>query len=43
MSIGVGHSPQTRSCAPAATFARVNLRNFCNRKRPSFLASRRFA
>jgi hypothetical protein len=28
---------------PAATFARVNLRNFCLHKRPSFLASRRFA
>jgi hypothetical protein len=43
MSICIGHSPQTRSFAPAATFARVRLRNFCWRKRPSFLASRRFA
>jgi hypothetical protein len=30
-------------CAPAASFARVRLRNFCLCKRPSFLASRRFA
>ena len=29
--------------APAASIARVRLRNFCIRKRPSFLASRRFA
>ena len=28
---------------PATPFARVQLRNFCSRKRPSFLASRRFA
>jgi hypothetical protein len=27
MSIGVGHSPQTRSFAPAAPIARVRLRN----------------
>gem|GEM_PF-5561844 len=27
----------------ATAFARVRLRNFCLRKRPSFLASRRFA
>jgi len=38
-----GHSPQTRSFAPAASLTRVRLRNFCLRKRPSFLASRRFA
>jgi len=43
MSICVSHFPQTRSVAPAATFARVRLRNFCWRKRPIFLASRRFA
>jgi len=43
LDVGVGHSPQTRLFAPAATFARVRLRNFCIRKRPSFLASRRFA
>lgn len=43
ISIGVGHSPQTRSFTPAATFARVQLQNFCFRKRPSFLASRRSA
>lgn len=42
-SMGVGHSSQTRSFAPAATLARVRLQNFCLRKRPSFLASRRFA
>ena len=41
--MGVGHSSQTRSFAPAASLARVRLRNFCLRKRPSFLASRRFA
>ena len=29
--------------APAVSIARVRLRNFCLRKRPSFLASRRFA
>ncbi len=40
---GVGHSPQTRSFAPAAPLARVRLQNFCFRKRPSFLVSRRFA
>jgi hypothetical protein len=43
MIICVGHSSQTRSFAPAATFARVRLRNFCICKRPSFLDSRRFA
>jgi hypothetical protein len=72
VSICVGHYPQTRLFAPAATFARVQhrnilqgltsppllvkpaetsilahcvgcLQNFCFRKRPSFLASRRFA
>ena len=41
--MGVGHSSQTRSFAPAASLAPVRLRNFCLRKRPSFLASRRFA
>jgi len=41
--ICVGHSPQTRSFAPAALLTRVRHRNFCGRKRPSFLASRRFA
>ena len=39
----VGHSPQTRLFSPAENFARVRLRNFCLCKRPSFLASRRFA
>jgi hypothetical protein len=29
MYICVGHSPQTRSFAPAASFPRVRLRNFC--------------
>ena len=42
-SMGVGHSSQTRSFAPAASLARVRFRNFCLRKRPSFLAARRFA
>jgi len=40
---GVGLSPQTRSVAPAAIFARVQLRNFRTCERPSCLASRRFA
>jgi hypothetical protein len=40
---GIGRSPQTRLLAPAATFARVQFRNFCFRKRPSFLAPRRSA
>jgi len=39
IGVGVGHSSQTRSFAPAATFACVRLRNFCFRKRPSFLVS----
>lgn len=43
LSTCVGHSPQTRSIAPAATFVRVRLRNFFLGKRPSFLVSRRFA
>ena len=34
---------QLNRAAPAAPIARVRLRNFCIRKRPSFLASRRFA
>jgi len=43
LGMGVGHSPQTCSIAPAALFTRVQLRNFCIHERPSFLASRRFA
>ena len=42
-TMGVGHSSQTRSFAPAATLARLRLRNFCLRKRASFLASPRSA
>jgi len=34
---GDGLFPQTHSVAPATTFARVQTRNFCVRKRPSFL------
>jgi len=33
MNIAVGHSPQTRLFAPAATFARPQLQNYCLRKR----------